>query len=359
LIQQPPPSAPLRQSPASLENEELRGISRTVAEIEWLLLILVLLYLAFGGPAKDDRPAISAALFFYAAFVMSFRYTNFYKRETRWKIAIETWGMIIFITWSLWFTGRLVSPLLNTYLLAVITSALTLGKLATLIEVLIIAACHVLLGAVGSEQSPYTVTFFGGIAIQLAPVLLVAYVTTMFSADIRYGLNRAKLLSETDELTGLYNTRGFAILADRLFGQAQRYTHPASVLMVDSDNLKSINDTHGHEAGNRLLRHLAERIQAELRFSDVSARYGGDEFIVLLPETPAQGAVDVAERIRESMNAMPILVEGKPVPSTVSIGVASFPEDGQGLDAVVSRADRALYQAKRGGRNRVVRFKAS
>ena len=114
----------------TLEHEELRGISRTVAEIHWLLLILVLLYLVFGGAAEDAEvnAAVSAGLFFYAALVMSFRYANFYRRETRWKIAIETWGMIAFVTWVLWFTDRLASPLLNAYLLAVITSALTLGR---------------------------------------------------------------------------------------------------------------------------------------------------------------------------------------------------------------------------------------
>jgi diguanylate cyclase (GGDEF)-like protein len=356
MPQQPP--GPGRERPPSIEHEELRGISRTVAEIEWLLLILVLLYLTFGGPAKDDEIAITAALLFYAAFVMSFRYANFYKRETRWKIAIETWAMIVFITWSLWFTGKLASPLLNTYMLAVITSALTLGKLTTLIEVVLIAACHVLLADADPSQALFTLRGIGSMAAQLAPVLLVAYVTTMFSADIRYGLNKAKLLSETDELTGLYNTRGFAIVADRLFGQAQRYKRAVSVLMVDSDNLKSVNDTHGHEAGNRLLKQLAARIQAELRYTDVPARYGGDEFILLLPETPSRGAADVAERIRESMAAKPIVYDGKAVPSTVSIGVATFPEDGNSLDALVGRADRALYRAKQEGRNRVVCFQA-
>ena len=347
---------PTRERPPSIELEELRGVSRTVAEIEWLLLILVLLYLTFGGPAKEDEVAITAALFFYAAFVMSFRYANFYKRETRWKIAIETWAMIVFITWSLWFTGKLSSPLLNTYMLAVITSALTLGKLTTLIEVVLIAACHVLLADADPAQTLLSLRGIGSLAAQLAPVLLVAYVTTMFSADIRYGLNRAKLLSETDELTGLYNTRGFAIVADRLFGQAQRYKRAVSILMVDSDNLKTVNDAHGHEAGNRLLRQLAERIQAELRYTDVPARYGGDEFVVLLPETPSKGAADVAERIRESMAAIPLVCDGTAVRSTVSIGVASFPEDGNSMDAIIARADRALYKAKNEGRNRVLCF---
>lgn len=343
---------------ASIEREELRGITRTVAEIHWLLVILVLLYVVFGGSEGDREPAITVALFIYVAFVMSFRYANFYREETRWKIAIETWGMLAFITWVLARTGGLASPLLNTYLLPVIASALTLGKATTLVEVGLIAACYLFLGGgVGTEQL-LSLAFYGGLAAQLAPVLLVAYVTTMFSADIRYGLNRAKLLAETDELTGLYNKRGFAISADRLFAQAQRYKRAASVLMLDSDNLKAVNDSHGHEAGDRLLKLLARCVQAELRYTDVPARFGGDEFVVLLPETPAKGAMDVAQRIRNAIAHSPLPVDGKSINCTVSIGVAAYPEDGGTIDAVIARADRAMYQAKQSGRNGVVRYAA-
>jgi diguanylate cyclase (GGDEF)-like protein len=341
----------------SLEQEELRGISRTVAEIHWLLLVLVLLYLVFGGTTEDAEvnAAVSSGLFFYAALVMTFRYANFYRRETRWKIALETWGMIAFITWVLWFTDRLASPLLNAYLLAVITSALTLGKATTLVNVALVAACYVFLGGDLQWQQLLSLPFVAGFAAQLAPVLLVAYITTMFSADIRYGLQRAKLLSETDELTGLFNTRGFAIAANRLFGQALRYDRPVSVLMIDSDNLKRVNDVYGHDAGNRLLRQVAAGIQAELRATDVPARYGGDEFIVLLPETPPKGALDVAERIRRAISAETLALEDKSIDASVSIGIACFPDDGRSLDALAARADRALYQAKQRGRNCVVR----
>ena len=178
----------------------------------------------------------------------------------------------------------------------------------------------------------------------------------MFSSDIHFGLNRVRLLAETDDLTGVLNMRGFAIAASRLVSQAVRYQRPATVLMIDSDNLKAVNDAHGHEAGNRLLRQLASVIQAELRATDVLARYGGDEFIVLLPETPSEGAAMVAERIRDGMASLPLEVDGKQVASTVSIGLASLPEDGVTLEAIVARADRAMYQAKSGGRDRVVRF---
>jgi diguanylate cyclase (GGDEF)-like protein len=346
-----------RAVPLSIEQEELRGVSRTVAEIHWLLIILVLLYLIFAHPGPDVEPAISASLFFYAAFVMGFRYANFFKRETRWKIALETWAMIGVITWVVWHTGRLESPLLNAYLLAVITSSLTLGKITTLSEVALIAACYVFLAGGASVDKITSLAFVGGLAAQLAPVLLVGYITTMFSADIRYGLAKAKLLSETDELTGLYNPRGFAIAANRLFAQTVRYDRAASVLMIDSDNLKGVNDNYGHNAGNRLLRMVASAIRAELRYTDVCARYGGDEFIVLLPETPLKGAMEVAERIRGAVAGTPLeTAGGAGVVSSVSIGVAAFPEHGRTLDALAGRADRALYQAKQ-TRNRVEHYR--
>jgi diguanylate cyclase (GGDEF)-like protein len=298
-------------------------------------------------------------MFFYAAFVVSFRYANFYKRETRRKIAVETLAMIVFITWVLWFTGGLASPLVNAYLLVVITSALTLGKTVTLAEVALVGACVLFLDWQVGGKDMARLAYWGGYAAQLAPVLLVAYITTMFSADIRYGLTRAKLLSETDELTGIFNMRGFAVIANRLFAQAQRYARPVSFLMVDSDNLKQVNDEHGHEAGNRLLKNVVKAVQAQLRFTDVPARYGGDEFVVMLPDTPVRGALEVAERMRHAIEQMPFTTEAGRVPCTVSIGVSCYPEDGRTIDALLARADRGLYLAKEGGRNRVAQFKAA
>ena len=342
----------------SIEQEELRGISRTVAEIEWLLLILVLLYQVFEGPAAEDKAAISAGLFFYAAFVLSFRYANFYKTETRWKIAIETFAMVLFITWVLWFTGKLGSPLVNAYLLVIITSALALGKLTTMLEMAMIAACFVLLGENSSASAAWSLAYVGGLVAQLAPMLLVAYITTMFSTDIRFGLNRARLLSETDDLTGLYNMRGFSIVAGRSFGQTVRYNRPACLLMIDSDNLKAINDAYGHETGNRLLKLVAKCIETELRQTDVLARYGGDEFVALLLETAAEPALDVAQRISKAVASAPLEFEGKRIETSVSIGLACYPEDGRSIDAIQARADRAMYLAKEQGRNRVVKFTA-
>ncbi len=338
----------------SIEQEELRGISRSVAEIEWLLLILVLLYHVFDGIAPDDKPSVALAMVLYAAFVMGFRYAHFFKRESRWKLAVETWVMTVFVTWSLWHTGRLESPLLNSYLLVIITSALALGKRTTLLELALIAACFIFLGGDSSAHEILSLKYVGGMFAQFAPFVLVAYITTMFASDIRYGLNRIKLMSESDELTGVLNRRGFAIVADRLFGQAVRYNRDLSLLVIDSDNLKQVNDGHGHKCGDQHLITLVKIIQAQLRNTDFLARHGGDEFVVLLPETPAAGALDVAERIRCAVENAPLVVGGKVLKTTVSIGGAIYPAEAHSLDALISLADRNMYEAKVAGRNRVV-----
>jgi diguanylate cyclase (GGDEF)-like protein len=338
----------------SIEQEELQGISRSVVEIEWLLLILVLLYYVLGGIENANKPPLSLSMVIYAFFVMGWRYTGVFKQESRWKIAVETWVMTGFITSALWYTGRLQSPLLNAYLLVIVTSALATGKLATLLEMFLIAICFVFLGSHSEMYEILSQKYASGMFAQFVPFVVVAYITSTFASDIRYGLNKAKVLSETDELTGALNRRGFSIIADRIFGTAIRYNRPLSLLLLDSDNLKLVNDNHGHQAGDQLLITLVKIIQTELRQSDVLSRQGGDEFAVLLPETPASGALDVAERIRIAIEHSPLVLDGKTIHITVSIGVTSYPSEGHSLDVLLAQADQKMYKAKHGGRNRVV-----
>jgi diguanylate cyclase (GGDEF)-like protein len=340
----------------TLTAEELRGFSRTVAEIEWLLLILVLLYQLVMSPDEVASAALSMAMFFFAAFVLSFHYANFYRRESHWKILIETLVMIVFITWVLLYTGGAESRLNDLYLLVVIVSALTLGKFVTLLELGLIAACYIGLGY--PQRNVLLLPFGTALVTQLAPMLLVAYITTMLSADIRRAYGHVKLLSETDELTGVLNMRAFGVVADRVFRQAERYARPFSILMIDSDHLKSVNDTLGHETGNRLLKFTVQCIQGQLRQSDIVARFGGDEFVVVLPETPSNGALGVAERIRKSVESSPLTTRDKKVTVTVSIGVAGYPNQGHDLETVLERADHAMYASKNGGKNRITLYSA-
>jgi diguanylate cyclase (GGDEF)-like protein len=340
----------------TIEQDELKGFSRTIAEIEWLLLALVLVYLLAGAPPEDGNVAIHAALFFFAAFILGLHYVQFYKQETRPKLMFETWVMIAFITWVVWFTGQIQSPLLNLYLLPIIASALIFGKLATAIEVGAIIACFMFLAYNPKSKTLLTLPYWGEILAMSAPIILVAYITTMLAADIRFAVDKIKQVSDTDELTGLYNMRAFSAMLQRAFKQAVRYGHSMAVVMIDSDNLKQVNDAHGHDAGNRLLQHLVRCIREQLRGSDVVARFGGDEFILLLPETNSKGAIEIAERIRRAVEVSRFDVRGGDTNVTISQGVASYPEDGGNLDIILDKADKAMYRAKQRGRNKVVAY---
>ncbi|MHB8757904.1 MAG: GAF domain-containing protein [Bacillota bacterium] len=163
-------------------------------------------------------------------------------------------------------------------------------------------------------------------------------------------------LAITDGLTGLYNSR---YLHERLreeVERAVRFGHPVSYVMMDLDNLKVYNDSFGHPAGDQVIRRIAELVKQNVRSVDAAAKYGGDEFALVLPETDKVGAVAVAERIRASIEGQ--LFPGdrrRPlVKMTISQGVASFPEDTTAPEKLVELADQALYRAKEGGRNRVV-----
>ena len=160
----------------------------------------------------------------------------------------------------------------------------------------------------------------------------------------------------TDELTGLANNRAFRDAAQKEAARAARFSHPLSLLMLDIDDFKKVNDTHGHLQGDEVLRRIGSILRAESRGIDEPARYGGEEFAVALPETGSEGAVEVAERIRVRIEAeqVPFIGRDGMMRITASLGVASIPDSASSVQALVAAADAALYAAKRGGKNRVV-----
>ncbi len=164
--------------------------------------------------------------------------------------------------------------------------------------------------------------------------------------------NRLTSLAHSDGLTRALNRMGFRALAVRQVQRCRRDRKPISVLLLDLDHFKKINDTHGHEAGDRLLCAFAATMGEMIRPGDLLARYGGEEFCVLLPETGLAEAAAVGERLRERFATVRIRADDAVIGTTVSIGVAQF-LGGEMIDEAVSRADRALYQAKHRGRNRV------
>jgi diguanylate cyclase len=159
------------------------------------------------------------------------------------------------------------------------------------------------------------------------------------------------VLATQDDLMGVHNRRHFMALAEREWARARRYDTDSALLLVDADHFKRINDTHGHLAGDALLREIARVAAQSLRQPDVLARFGGEELIVFLPHTDPLGALDVAERVREQVSALRLVWHGRTVGTTVSIGVASVGSSHASLDALIHDADVALYEAKSAGRN--------
>ena len=176
--------------------------------------------------------------------------------------------------------------------------------------------------------------------------------------ELQQSLEREKKLASTDGLTGLYNHRHLFELAGHEFQAAVRYRRPLTFLMFDMDDFKLVNDTLGHTAGDRVLALVAQTAVAQVRACDVVARYGGDEFIIMLPQADVQDALPIAERIRASIAAISIETDKEPILATLSIGIAEMrrnPPD-ENVERVIQRADKALYKAKLSGRNRTVIF---
>ncbi|MBZ4422068.1 diguanylate cyclase [Myxococcus sp. RHSTA-1-4] len=172
---------------------------------------------------------------------------------------------------------------------------------------------------------------------------------------------RLQILAQTDALTGLANFRALTVRLEEEFRRAQRYEYPLSVVVIDLDHLKAINDGLGHDVGNRAILALASQLKGNLRESDFAARFGGDEFVALLPHQTALEAAVFAERIRAGLRTVGVQKsDGRPAPFglSVSVGIADHTLEGpkEDTDALLKAADAALYEAKREGRDRVVVF---
>jgi len=170
---------------------------------------------------------------------------------------------------------------------------------------------------------------------------------------------RLRHLSDHDPLTGVFNARAFAQTCDRLMRLGTRQSTPYAVLFIDLDHFKRVNDQHGHDAGDAVLKTVAACMARRLRQSDVLGRVGGEEFVAFLPATDTQGAMTLAEALRQDIQAaQPELANGARLEVTASIGVAPGTSVPSTLDELQRRADQAMYQAKAAGRNRVTLFKA-
>jgi diguanylate cyclase (GGDEF)-like protein len=275
-----------------------------------------------------------------------FRDRRFLPSRPRTKLQIESWSMVLFITAVLWFTGKSGSPLLNLYLLPIILSALTLGRLVTLVQVGVIVVCHLALAAATPGLDVISLAYAGRATGELAPFLLVAYLTTTLSADITEAREHIENLAQTDSLTGLFNLRMFNEVWQREHASCEKTHGIYAVLMIDMDRLKDINDSFGHDGGNSAILLVAQCLQRSIRGTDTAGRLGGDEFAVLLPGASPDVAEAVVKRVRHNVYKTTLDLRSRMIRCSVSIGVVNYPKDGVVTRDLLSIAERNMYRDK-------------
>lgn len=344
-----------------IDEAELHGFRRTVAEIQWLLVVLVILCMKLPGMEISSPANLIISIGLFAGFICCVQYLWRSHEEKRWKLALNTWSMIFFITAVVWQTGGLASPLLPLYFLVVILSATTLGMLTTMLETLLITVCYGLLASrdttgFSGKLAGFYMTELPGPVIQLFLLWFIAYFVSLISWESEKAKEKIRQLSRTDQLTGLWNMKMLLIFMQREYKRSVSEDKQFVIMMIDADNLKGVNDTYGHDAGTMVIISMAEAMRSQLREADMLARFGGDEFVALLPETGCEEAFEVAEAMRKEIAKTVINYEGHPVSVTVSLGIACFPDHGQGLTEIMKKADRALYTSKHRGKDQTSIF---
>jgi len=274
--------------------------------------------------------------------------------------AFAAWGASHLVLKNQGLTGSTTSTIAFAGLLAATTFVLVDHSLVAIIK-------HHLRGALGAWRSAAWLSSLGynlalaalGVVIALIWAhdswLALFAVAPLALAQRSLTVPRLQEEARVDPKTGLYNARHFGRVFGDELARSIRYGHPLSVLMVDLDLLREINNTYGHLAGDAVLCAVADVFRSQLRHYDVAARFGGEEFSILLPETPVEKALEIAERIRRAVaeRSVNVSTSSEPIHATVSIGVASFPSDGADQNALIHQADLAVYRAKLQGRNRV------
>lgn len=205
---------------------------------------------------------------------------------------------------------------------------------------------------IGAVLGPHDAPLYPLLINRALTVTLIVLWSLILARNIKQ-TDKLMNLSMTDPLTGVLNRRQYMIASAAELTRTRRYGFPLSVLMIDIDNFKRINDTYGHAVGDLTIRTLASTTRAALRLPDILARYGGEEFVVTMPQTAEPEALRVAERLRQNLGSVEIVTKDGPLTITVSIGLAQWMPGESTIEDVLDRADKALYVAKHNGKNQV------
>lgn len=331
--------------------ETLHSFSHTVALIEWLLLVLVLYFFMIHQEYLTQNPGIILPLIVYTVLILSFHFFSVFKEKSLLMLNIEIWAMIIFISIMLGYSGNIELAIFNLYYLPIVSSAIISTRFMLLLQGIFILICYFFISYFTShpeaELSFFIIEKLNASVEALFPLILVAYISSLLAKDIHRAKSKLIALSEMDQLTRLANMRVFNDVLEKEIERSARHGHSFCVLMIDIDNLKATNDKYGHEIGNKIICNIAICIQDIVRTSDIIARYGGDEFMALLVETDKKNGELAATRLHSRVSTSPISTKKDKIISTVSIGIACYPKDGETIQALISNADRAMYREKK------------
>ena len=329
------------------------GYDRVVRVVSWAYLLATTIIVALAGMWLDSQPAIFALLAAAALFVLVVHDLLPSDVLGNGKYALEGSMAITFVTLLVALTGGADSPFFFTFPLIVGGAALIAPPSVT-VALTAVATFGYLLAVAGAEpQGLLAVDSLARVGINVTALVLLAYIGTMIAREQRRTRNAAIRLSTIDPLTGLFNRAYFFAALDGEIARSARSGRGFCLAMADLDELKTINDRFGHFHGDRVLRGVGEVISAGVRRIDTAARYGGDEFVMLLPETDPTGAFVLAEKMRQGVADLGVVLPTNAVRPSLSVGVVSYPHDGRTADELMIAADAAMYHSKRGGKNRV------
>jgi diguanylate cyclase (GGDEF)-like protein len=246
------------------------------------------------------------------------------------------------------------SPFVLGYFVIVAAAALSSEDVAPAVVAIFASLAYLLVAAIMPSSEGLNTAVVAEAGFNVAALGLLAYIATVVGGQQRRAREAALRLARFDPLTGLY-TRHFLYSAiEREISRAARTGRGFCLLMLDLDDLKKVNDTHGHPAGDRIIRAVGEVIRGSVRESDLAARYGGDEFVVVLPETDSTGAITVASKLRADVAALVLRLDTGMVQTSISAGLVCHPEGGATLEQLMATVDAAMYESKRLGKDRIV-----
>jgi diguanylate cyclase (GGDEF)-like protein len=343
-------------------DEVLRGayaaatFNKAVRILAWSFILVVLLIVSASGLWPSEQPAIYTTLILGGIFILVAHELLPAGQPGTVRIVIEASAAIVFLLLLVSFTGKATSPFFFLFPLLVGGVALITSPPVAFFLTVETAIAYAVAAFSGPLSGPAANDSLARIGINLAALVLLSYSGMVIARVQRRTRDAAVRLSTLDPLTELYSRAFLFNAVDREIQRSRRYRRGFCLLMMDLDGLKSINDRFGHFQGDAVLRSVSQLIREGLRGIDVAARYGGDEFVAVLPETDPSGAYVVAEKIRQSVSELMVDTAGHHIRTSLSIGVVSYPEDGQTADELMIAADEAMYSSKRLGKNKVVGY---